>query len=45
MIMKGNRWYAVGVVSFGFRCGIAGMPGGYTRISSHLDWIRQNTRD
>ncbi|CAN7980687.1 unnamed protein product, partial [Ixodes pacificus] len=35
----GDRFYVLGLVSAGYRCGTAGYPGIYTRISSHLDWI------
>ncbi|KAM7314148.1 putative secreted salivary gland peptide [Ixodes scapularis] len=36
----GDRFYVLGLVSAGYRCGTAGYPGIYTRISSHLDWIQ-----
>ena len=37
-----SSWYQVGVVSFGtVQCGV-GIPGIYTRITSYIDWLKQN---
>lgn len=42
MLDNEGRWTAVGIVSFGYRCGVAGYPGVYTRVSKHLQWIDNN---
>ena len=46
MIQKDPRsnsmiWMQVGIVSFGSKhgCGLVGVPGVYTKISSYIDWI------
>lgn len=41
---RNNQWFIEGVVSFGGKCGTAGLPGVYTRIANYVDWIRQNVR-
>ncbi|KAF2895591.1 hypothetical protein ILUMI_10586, partial [Ignelater luminosus] len=42
--MKEN-YVAVGLVSFGFGCGIEGYPGVYTRVSSYVQWITDNIKE
>ncbi|XP_046810706.1 transmembrane protease serine 9 [Lucilia cuprina] len=39
---RGERLYAVGIVSYGFACA-TNQPSVNTRISSHLKWIRNKT--
>ncbi|VVC37366.1 Hypothetical protein CINCED_3A008244 [Cinara cedri] len=39
MWLSSNQYYLIGLVSFGFRCGEAGYPGVYTRISNYIEWI------
>jgi secreted trypsin-like serine protease len=37
----GGSWIQIGIVSWGVdRCGLAGFPGVYTRLSAFADWIR-----
>lgn len=37
-----NRYELVGIVSFGYGCGLPGAPGVYTRVASYTDWIKSN---
>ncbi|XP_035227774.1 clotting factor B-like [Stegodyphus dumicola] len=41
MIEIDSRWIHVGIVSFGFLCGVAEYPGVYTRVSSYMPWIQR----
>lgn len=45
MAEVGQQWFAEGIVSFGYRCGIEGWPAIYTRVSEYLDWIRSTVRN
>lgn len=36
---EGDRWYVVGITSWGHGCGRVNKPGVYTRVSSVLSWI------
>ncbi|XP_054709104.1 proclotting enzyme-like [Uloborus diversus] len=38
---EANRFYLIGIVSFGKKCGEPGIPGVYVRVSTFLDWIEQ----
>ncbi|KAL9907690.1 venom peptide isomerase heavy chain-like [Glossina fuscipes fuscipes] len=37
------RYFLLGIVSYGYECARPNFPGVYTRISSYLDWIKNNT--
>lgn len=39
MWSDGNQYYLIGVVSYGYKCGIADHPGVYTRVTYFVDWI------
>ena len=39
-----NVWYFYGITSYGFECGVTGIPAVYVRVSSFVDWILDNTQ-
>uniref|UniRef100_A0A1Y1K0Y6 Peptidase S1 domain-containing protein n=1 Tax=Photinus pyralis TaxID=7054 RepID=A0A1Y1K0Y6_PHOPY len=43
MLSVKNQWEQVGIVSFGFVCGLD-FPTVFVKITSYLDWIKENVR-
>uniref|UniRef100_A0AAG5CQ92 CLIP domain-containing serine protease n=1 Tax=Anopheles atroparvus TaxID=41427 RepID=A0AAG5CQ92_ANOAO len=44
MLTQRLNWVQEGVISFGNKCALEGWPGIYTRVSSYIDWIKDNIR-
>ncbi|XP_039432139.1 melanization protease 1-like [Culex pipiens pallens] len=42
MTSVNGNWYLIGVVSLGPPCGKSTLPGVYTRVTSHMSWIKEN---
>ncbi len=42
-VSRNNEFIQAGIVSFGEACGLPGVPGVYTRVSSYHDWITAYT--
>ncbi|KAK5643916.1 hypothetical protein RI129_007761 [Pyrocoelia pectoralis] len=43
MLSVKNQWEQVGIVAFGKACGL-NFPSVYVKITSYLDWIKENLR-
>nr|QFZ95600.1 serine protease 4 [Lasioderma serricorne] len=41
---KNQRYFQIGIVSYGYRCAQAGYPAVYTRVTAFIDWIVQNLK-
>lgn len=39
---RDNNWYAIGLVSFGIKCGLSNWPGVYTYVPNYVNWILDN---
>ncbi|KAF8767411.1 Serine protease filzig like protein [Argiope bruennichi] len=44
-VNQDNKMTVIGLVSAGIKCGSPLLPGIYTRVISHLDWIEQQIKD
>uniref|UniRef100_A0A8C0XNA6 Peptidase S1 domain-containing protein n=1 Tax=Castor canadensis TaxID=51338 RepID=A0A8C0XNA6_CASCN len=38
-----DKWYQIGIVSWGVSCGVKEFPGIYTKVSNYLLWINKET--
>ncbi|XP_026466854.1 trypsin epsilon-like [Ctenocephalides felis] len=40
---KHASWILAGIVSYGINCGVNGLPGVFTDVSYHINWINRHT--
>lgn len=40
MVLHENRWYLVGIISYGIGCGTPGVPGIYTDVTKYIGWLK-----
>nr|XP_054926811.1 trypsin alpha-3-like [Dermacentor andersoni] len=45
MVLHDERWYTVGIISYGVGCATPGMPGVYTDVTRYVGWLRHALRD
>ncbi|XP_075549565.1 transmembrane protease serine 4-like isoform X2 [Dermacentor variabilis] len=44
MVLHDERWYTVGIISYGVGCATPGMPGVYTDVTRYIGWLRHALR-
>ncbi|XP_053210938.1 trypsin-1-like isoform X2 [Panonychus citri] len=40
-----SKFVQIGIVSFGYKCGVRGYPGVYVNVQKYLSWIVENIRE
>lgn len=45
MVLHEDRWYTVGIISYGVGCATPNVPGIYTDVTRYVGWLRHELRD
>nr|XP_037279881.1 trypsin alpha-3-like [Rhipicephalus microplus] len=45
MVLHDDRWYTVGIISYGIGCATPDLPGIYTDVTRYVGWLRHELRD